>query len=421
MKLLNTFWLILFAGTAIAQQDWQPVTGAAALTDFISDRTFTWQDDRGEQSGEYRADGTSTVRAWGTVFERRWEVRGDDQLCFFGDPEDNCNRIERNTGDPTRYRVTNVDTGVSVEVRLTSDAGGEIQSSPSATGNPNAGSAASPSADELAAKLSNPANPVMKLGNNFDFTSFDGDLPGASDQSGFRYLFLTVFPFKLDNGNSFLIRPGLPLVFEQPVPDGQGGYDEAGTDIGDLAYDLIYSGTTKTGTIWGYGVAGSMPVASDDRLGSDLWGLGPEVLYGKAGKWGAAGFLLAHQWDVAGSGSGRINTTTLNYFYGIGIGGGWQLSAAPTISYNHEATSGNQADFAAGRRISKDDGPRRPSMDLPNAVLAQHRAPGRVRRQTHDSIFNVAGRIGAVEQDNANSKDSRDASYRTSIEGWKTQ
>ena len=346
--------LLLAPLWVLAQQGgWQAVTGAEALRDFVSDRTFTWTEGRGQQSGEYRADGTGTVRAWGGEFERRWEVRGNDQLCFSGEPADNCNRVERNTSDPTLYRVTDVATGAVTEIRLVNDDRGEINANPAAIADPNAGSAASPSADELAAKLSNPANPVMKLGNNFDFSSFDGDLPGASDQSSFRYLFLTVFPFKLENGNSFLVRPALPLIFEQPVPDGQGGYDEVGTDVGDLAYDLIYSGTTKTGTIWGYGLAGSMPIASDDRLGSDLWGLGPEALFGKAGKWGAAGFLLAHQWDVAGSGNGKINTTTLNYFYGIGIGNGWQLAAAPTISYNHEAASGNKLNLPLGIGISK--------------------------------------------------------------------
>ena len=39
-----------------------------------------------------------------------------------------------------------------------------------------------PLADELAAKLANPANPIMKIGNNFDYVAFDGDLPGAGDQ-----------------------------------------------------------------------------------------------------------------------------------------------------------------------------------------------------------------------------------------------
>jgi hypothetical protein len=261
--------------------------------------------------------------------------------------------VEQSSTDPTSYRFTDVVSGNSVEVRLVSDGQGEIVGNPAETANPNTGSAATPSAEELAAKLSNPSNPVMKLGNNLTYSKFDGDLPGADDQTGFNYLFLTVFPFKLDNGNSLLFRPGLPVIFEAPVPDGAGGYTKEGTDVGDMAYDLIYTGMTKTGTIWGFGAAGSLPIASNDKLGKDLWGLGPEVLLGKAGKWGAVGGLLAHQVDVGGSGSGKINMTTLNYFYAYGIGNGWQISAAPTMSYNHEATSGNRLNLPLGIGISK--------------------------------------------------------------------
>ena len=72
-------------------------------------------------------------------------------------------------------------------------------------------------------------------------------------------------------------------------------------------------------------MAGTIPVASDDRLGGDLWGLGPEVLYGKVAKWGVVGGLLSHQWDVAGSGDGSINLTLLNYFYGIPLQNGWSI------------------------------------------------------------------------------------------------
>ena len=351
---VSTLILLLAPLSTSAQEGaWQPVTGAEALREFVSDRTFVWTEEHGEQSGEYRADGTGTVRAWGTEFKRTWEVRGNDQLCFEGQPSDNCYTIEKDTGDPTLFRVIDVATGAKAEIRLVDDDRGAIKPDELTAANPNSGGAARPSAAELAAKLANPSNPVMKLGNNFSYSTFDGDLPGADDQSSFSYLFLTVFPFKLANGNGLLFRPGIPVIFQQPVPTGPGTFEDVGTDLGDIGYDVIYSGTTKTGTIWGYGLAGTLPTATDDRLGKDLWGLGPEALLGKAGKWGAFGGLLAHQWDVGGSGSGKINKTTLNYFYGIGLGGGWQLFSAPTISYNHEATSGNKLTLPLGIGIAK--------------------------------------------------------------------
>ena len=73
----------------------------------------------------------------------------------------------------------------------------------------------------------------------------------------------------------------IPIIFDQGLPNGAGGYDDVGTDLADIGYDLIYTGMTKTGTLWAYGMAGTIPAASDDRLGKDLWAVGPEVMLGK--------------------------------------------------------------------------------------------------------------------------------------------
>ena len=341
--------LLVTSTPVVAQASaWEPLKGAQALKTFIGGRSFTWDEGPGAaHRGEYRADGTGTLYAWGTVFDRPWEVKGDDQICFSGEPGNFCYTFERNTTDPLLYRVTEVGTGRQAELRESTAGSGSVATGAPGT-EPVAGGAAAPSSAELAAKLANPANPIMKIGNNFDFTSYDGDLPGAEEQDSMRYVFLTVFPFKLDNGNSIFFRPGIPLLFNQPVPDGQGGFSEEGTDIGDTGYDLLYSGTSETGTIWGYGLAGTIPTATNDKLGGDLWGLGPEVMLGVAKKWGVFGGVLSHQWDVAGSGSGDIDSTKLNYFYSFPLGGSWRLSAAPTISYNHGASSGNKLTLPVG-------------------------------------------------------------------------
>ncbi len=44
------------------------------------------------------------------------------------------------------------------------------------------------SADDLAREMSNPTAAVSALTSNFDFTMYAGDLPGASDQTGWSYL-----------------------------------------------------------------------------------------------------------------------------------------------------------------------------------------------------------------------------------------
>jgi hypothetical protein len=341
-----------FPSMAQSEYAWQAVTGAENLRAFMSGRILTLQEGKDSQRrGEYRADGTGTLQAWGGEFERRWEIRGDDQVCVTGVRLSGCYRLEKSKTDHMLFRVTDVETGQVSEVR--EDPQGATVIAGSGPADPNRGSAATPSADELAAKLANPANPIMKIGNNFDYVAFDGDLPGASDQSAFRYVFLTVFPFKLKNGNSVVVRPGLPVMFNEPVPDGMGGYTEEGVDIADMAFDLLYTGTSGSGMIWGYGVAGTLPTASNDKLGKDLWGLGPEIMLGVAKKWGVVGGVLSHQWDIGGSGEGSINITSLNYFYSFPLGGGWQFGAAPAITYNHDAAGGNKLNLPLGIGVSK--------------------------------------------------------------------
>ena len=71
-------------------------------------------------------------------------------------------------------------------------------------------------------------------------------------------------------------------------------------DLGDIGYDLGYGGKIgDAGLILLGGVVGTIPTATDDRLGRRQWSIGPEFLIGKLSSWGALGVLLTHQWDFA--------------------------------------------------------------------------------------------------------------------------
>lgn len=346
----------VLAQSAFAQT-WEPVTDPDRLREIFSDTDFeTSLTDEAVATARYNADGSGEMTAWGVTYLRTWKIE-NNQVCIEIDGAFQCFTLEQNADeqDVTEIRGTNLSTGAVVVFTATNqDDGAPVAATTvTASAEPDAGAAGKPSAAEMAAKLLNPANPIMKIGNNFDYVTYDGDLPGAGDQTQLKYLFLTIFPFKLDNGNSIMVRPAIPIIFDQGLPDGEGGYDDVGTDIADIGYDLIYTGMTKTGTLWAYGFAGTLPTASDDRLGKDLWGLGPEVMFGKAGKWGAAGALLSHQVDVAGSGSGSINLTSLNYFYGFPLKDGWSVGAGPTITYDHDAASGQELTLPLGIGINK--------------------------------------------------------------------
>ena len=344
------FALLSLFSAAASAQDWQPVTGQAALTEIVADTRLEGTLKDGVTGvAQYNADGTATLEAWGGTFKRRWRIEEEDRICVMAGKESWCTSFERSSSNPDEYRATRLDTGEQVVFSLSGRTGAVTSTVPADS----VGGPAQPSAEELALKLSNPTAPVMTLGNNFDFVMFDGDLDGASDETAFRYTFQSVFPFKRDDGSSIFFRPAIPIIFGEPVPDAEGGFDSVGVELGDIGFDLSYGLTTDNGVILGGGLAGTIPTATDDRLGKDLWGLGPELLLGKIGNWGAVVGVLSHQWDVAGSGDGSINSTSLNYVYAIQLGGGWQLASAPAITYNHDAEDGQEWTVPLGVGIAR--------------------------------------------------------------------
>jgi len=331
-------------------ETWEPVTGADKLAALFSDTVQTAELGGGSKAvANYNADGTGELKAWNDTFAREWKVDGDELICIKIDRRFQCWRIEKNTDKDNEYRGTKIETGETV-IFVVTDQGTELGVGPGT----DAGGSAQPSAEEMAQKMANPTNPIMTIGNNFDFVTFQGDLPDAEEESSFRYLFQTVFPWKLaDSKGTVFFRPAIPVFFNEPVPDGQGSFDSKGIDIGDIGFDFSYGQTTRTGWIYGGGMIGTLPTATDDALGKDKWALGPEAMFGKIGQWGVVLGLFTHQWDVAGSGDKDINTSAFTYLYAFPLGGGWQIAAAPVITYDHEATSGNKLSLPLGIGIAK--------------------------------------------------------------------
>jgi len=334
-KIVNSLLLTLFVTGEASAEPWVAISDTAEVKKLFSDTVLTSELKKGvTTTARFNSDGTGELKAWDDTFPREWKVDDNANACILISQRFECFTIEKNTDTAGEYRGTNTTTGASVVFNVSEQ---KIQNSKVAK--TNAGGAGAPSAEEMAAKLSNPTSPVMTIGNNFDFITFKGDLPDADDQTAFRYVFQTTFPYKLSNGGSVFFRPAIPILFDDPIPSTSGGFTSKGTDIGDIGYDFSYGITTKSGLLWGAGVAGTMPTATDDSFGKDLWALGPEILIGKIGSWGVVGALVSHQKDIAGSGDGEIDITSASYFYAFPLGGGWQFASGPSVTYDHTKTS----------------------------------------------------------------------------------
>lgn len=207
-------------------------------------------------------------------------------------------------------------------------------------------------AEEVAAELANPNTTLGVLGFPIDFVRYGGDLPGATDENGFKINFQPSLPVPLGEGLNFFARPLVPLTLRQPVPTSTGFEGKAG--LGDISFDSAVGKTFKSGLIVVGGVVGSLPTATDDALGTGQFLLGPEALVGWVQKWGALGALVTQSWHVAGGDDEEhANITGGQYFYTFNLKNAWQISAQPTWSYNHKASKGNKLAFPVGVGVNK--------------------------------------------------------------------
>jgi hypothetical protein len=315
-------------------ENWQPVRDPEALAALFRDtRMSAPLRDGLTATAEYRSDGTGTVRAYGEVFQRTWEVREPDRVCIGMRDQDACYLLEVDREAADRYRATNLATNEVVILTITS-ADDRVAVAESAS---SAGGAAKPSADEIAAKLANPNTPLATLTAKLQFRTFEGDLPGADDQNATTLLLQPSFPFPLGNGDLVLFRPAVPVLLDQPYFDGEQSRFRSKTGLGDITFDLAYARTLDNGLLLAAGLVSTIPTATDDRLGEDRWTLGPEFLIGKLSKKYVLGVFPNHQWDVGGSGDADVNLTTAQVFGTYLPRGGWNLGTSPIISYDHEA------------------------------------------------------------------------------------
>ena len=329
----------LYGGIANAA-DWKPVEDPALLRELFSDTVMQTTLKSGVKTeATYNADGTGELRAWGDTFSRTWEVKGNDQVCFGLEREVRCFNIEQKVDQVDTYRATDSANGEQIVITVIRDDGKIVLDSKvdakSQAPRPESG-AVKPSADEIAASLANPNTPLASLNLKIQYRQFEGDLPGADDETGIGLIFQPGLPFPLEGGAKILFRPAIPIQIDQPVFDAADGEFNSESGIGDIGYDLAYAPKSEAGHMLAYGIVGSIPTATEDSLGSDRWTLGPEFLIGKVTRNYLLGGLLTHQWDIAGSGDADISLSSVNLFYVFLPGGGWNVGTAPVMSYDHE-------------------------------------------------------------------------------------
>jgi hypothetical protein len=305
--------LIAFATAGHAYADnWVEFSGAEVLQEFVSEATAEIELRPGViATGEYYEDGTARIEAWGEIFPRTWEVRGDDQVCYSSTTETNCYTFEQNLDVPGEYRATHIETGESFSFRVS---GTDPRIVTRATAPDNKGGLGAPSSQDIANELSNPNTSLGTMNFQFDYIKYDGDLPNANDQEALRLTFQPSLPYPLTDTMNLFFRPAIPLILDQDVPNSDGGFDSKGPDLGDISFDAALAISLPNGIVLLGGLVGTLPTATNDALGLDQWLLGPEAALAILRKWGVVGLLLTHQWDVAGEDDFSTSITGGQYF-----------------------------------------------------------------------------------------------------------
>lgn len=188
--------------------------------------------------------------------------------------------------------------------------------------------------EELAKKTQNPVSDLISLPfqNNINFKV------GPDEKTQNILNIQPVWPFSLNNDWNLITRTIVPVI-SQPGVDALDLDRENG--LGDTTFTAFLSPKNSGKLIWGAGPVILLPTATDDRLGSDKWGIGPSMVFLTIpGHW-VIGSLFSNVWSFAGSGDDNINLFTWQYFINYNLPDGWYLTTSPIITANWEADSDN--------------------------------------------------------------------------------
>ncbi|MCP3880257.1 MAG: neuromedin U [Sulfitobacter sp.] len=210
-----------------------------------------------------------------------------------------------------------------------------------------------------------------------------GDLRAAT-QNPISSMISLPFKFSFDNGadngdaNMLNIQPVIPVTAGDwnlvnrviiPLADAPGGIpglannpgigdvsDTGRTSgLGDINYSLFFNPLeTKGSVIWGVGGSVSMPTATDDRLGSGKWSVGPTAVALTQPKWGSLGVLGRHLWSVGGDSDRRdVSQTLVEPFINYNLDNGWYLISDSVITYDWKIKSGDKMTLPLGGGVGK--------------------------------------------------------------------
>jgi hypothetical protein len=181
--------------------------------------------------------------------------------------------------------------------------------------------------EELAKKLNNPVADLISVPIQ---ANYDHEIGVNDNGNQWKINIQPVIPMSLTEDWNLISRTILPLYRQEDFTPDFGTHEGPG----DITQSFFFSPKKPVdGTVWGAGPVVLIPLANQDTMGGDKWGLGPTgVVLRQDGPW-TLGFLGNHIWSVAGSGNRPdINQTFLQPFVA------YTTHDAVSFSLNTEST-----------------------------------------------------------------------------------
>ena len=127
-------------------------------------------------------------------------------------------------------------------------------------------------AEDAAMKAQNPLANIISMPLQWN-TDFD---IGSDQETGSTLNIQPIYPMSLDKDWTLINRAIVPLPKSVPA---SGPSDDRVTGLGDTTMMNWFSPDPKGAFMWGAGPVTVWPTATDDRLGSDKFSMGPSVVF----------------------------------------------------------------------------------------------------------------------------------------------
>jgi hypothetical protein len=202
------------------------------------------------------------------------------------------------------------------------------------------------SATELAKKTQNPVSDLISVPFESDF-NFN---TGAKDKTVYVLNVQPIIPFQLNENWNLITRTILPIINAPSLFSGQG----SAFGLGDINPSFFFSPAKEGAFMWGIGPTFTLPTATDSKLGSDRFSMGPAAAaLTIQGPW-LAGVLVNNQWSITGWGDHpAVNQMLLEPFVNYNFGSGWHLSSEFIMTADWEAKAGQRWTVPLGDGLGK--------------------------------------------------------------------